>query len=154
MKIKVGIFFGYNGENFLGLQYQRDTANTIENTLHRVLCENGFVLKTNMANLRRIKWSRAGRTDKRVHALCNGISASLEFDDRYIIDRQNKVIDFEKAVKDINAELPFDIRIFTIKKVGKGFDMRHDAASRIYNYIAPLRLFMGKDEQDKVVNEL
>jgi len=118
------------------------------------LCENGFILKTNMANLRRIKWSRAGRTDKRVHALCNGISASLEFDDRYIIDRQNKVIDFEKAVKDINAELPFDIRIFTIKKVGKGFDMRHDAASRIYNYIAPLRLFMGKDEQDKVVNEL
>jgi len=89
-----------------------------------------------------------------VHALCNGISASLEFDDRYIIDRQNKVIDFEQAVKDINAELPFDIRIFTIKKVGKGFDMRHDAASRIYNYIAPLRLFMGKDEQDKVVNEL
>jgi tRNA pseudouridine(38-40) synthase len=77
IKVKVGIFFGYNGESFLGLQYQRDTANTIENTLHRVLCDNGFVLKTNMQNLRRIKWSRAGRTDKKVHALCNGISASL-----------------------------------------------------------------------------
>lgn len=25
IKIKVGIFFGYNGEKFLGLQYQRDT---------------------------------------------------------------------------------------------------------------------------------
>lgn len=101
--MKVGIFFGYNGEKFLGLQYQRDTANTIENILHKVLCNNGFVLKTNQCNLRRIKWSRAGRTDKRVHALCNGISASLEFDDRYIIDRQNKTIDLEKAAKDINA---------------------------------------------------
>jgi tRNA U38,U39,U40 pseudouridine synthase TruA len=30
--------------------------------------------------------------------------------------------------------------------VGKGFDMRHDAASRIYNYIAPLRLFLSKEE--------
>lgn len=29
LKIKVGIFFGYNGEKFLGLQYQRDTENTI-----------------------------------------------------------------------------------------------------------------------------
>lgn len=47
-----------------------------------------------MDNLRRIKWSRAGRTDKKVHALCNGISASLEFDERYIIDREKKVIDF------------------------------------------------------------
>lgn len=68
-----------------------------------MLCDNGFVLKTNMQNLRRIKWSRAGRTDKRVHALCNGISASLEFDDRYIINREKKEIDFEKAAKDINA---------------------------------------------------
>ena len=29
LKIKVGIFFGYNGEKFLGMQYQRDTENTI-----------------------------------------------------------------------------------------------------------------------------
>lgn len=154
LKMKVGIFFGYNGESFLGLQYQRDTANTIENILHRVLCENGFVLKTNQANLRRIKWSRAGRTDKRVHALCNGISVCLEFDNRYILDRESKAVDFEKAARDINAELPFDIRIFTIKKVGKGFDMRHDAASRVYNYIAPLRLFLAKDDQQRVLNEL
>lgn len=87
MKVKVGIFFGYNGESFLGLQYQRDTENTVENIIHKVLCEQGFILKTNMENLKRIKWSRAGRTDKKVHALCNGISASLEFDSRYIIDR-------------------------------------------------------------------
>lgn len=109
-----------------------------------------------MDNLRRIKWSRAGRTDKKVHALCNGISASLEFDERYIIDREKKVIDFEKATKDINAELPFDIRIFTIKKLGKAFDMRHDACSRVYNYIAPLKLFLSQEDYkaQRVLNEL
>jgi tRNA pseudouridine38-40 synthase len=32
--------------------------------------------------------------------------------------------------------------------------MRHDAASRIYNYIAPLRLFLSKEEQGRVLNEL
>lgn len=48
MKVKVGIFFGYNGESFLGLQYQRDTENTVENIIHKVFCEQGFILKTNM----------------------------------------------------------------------------------------------------------
>ena len=79
LKTKVGMFIGYCGEGYLGIQYQRDTENTIENILHKVLFENGFILKSNMESLKRIKWSRAGRTDKGVHALCNGISCSLEF---------------------------------------------------------------------------
>jgi tRNA pseudouridine38-40 synthase len=103
VKTKVGLFFGYNGEKFQGIQYQRDTENTIENILHRVLCNGGFILKTNMESLRRIKWSRAARTDKRVHALCNGVSASLELDERYIIDRAKRDFDLEKVIKDINA---------------------------------------------------
>lgn len=41
-----------------------------------------------------------------------------------------------------------------MKRVGKGFDMRHDAASRVYNYIAPMRLFLHKDHQDRLLNEL
>jgi tRNA pseudouridine(38-40) synthase len=95
--------------------------------------------------LKRIKWSRAGRTDKKVHALCNGISLNMEIDTRYIVDREKKIIDFDKIIKDINAELPYDIRIFIIKKLGKNFDMRHDTFSRIYNYIAPLKLFTSKE---------
>lgn len=39
--------------------------------------ENGFILKTNSDVLKRIAWSRAARTDKKVHALCNGISVKL-----------------------------------------------------------------------------
>lgn len=146
LKIKVGIFFGYNGESFNGMQYQRDTGNTVENIVHKLLLDNGFILRSNAECLKRIKWSRAGRTDKKVHALCNGISASLEFGDRYIIDRAKREIDFERVVNDINEQLPFEIRIFTIKKIGKSFDMRHDAHTRIYNYIAPLRLFLPIEE--------
>jgi tRNA pseudouridine38-40 synthase len=113
-----------------------------------VLCDQGFILRTNMDNLKRIKWSRAGRTDKKVHALCNGISCNLELDDRYIIDRGQRLFDLEKVAKDINADLPIDIRIFAVKRVGKGFDMRHDACSRVYNYLAPLKLFLSREKYE------
>jgi tRNA pseudouridine38-40 synthase len=59
------------------MQYQRDTGNTIENILHKILIEGGFILKLNQDSLKRIHWSRAARTDKKVHALCNGISLRL-----------------------------------------------------------------------------
>jgi len=36
-----------------------------------------------------------------------------------------------------------DIRILVLRKVAKGFDMRHDAKTRIYNYIIPSRLFQS-----------
>lgn len=36
-----------------------------------------------------------------------------------------------------------DIRILALRKVGKSFDMRHDAKTRIYNYIIPSRLFQS-----------
>ena len=48
------------------------------------------------------------------------------------------------------------MRILAIKKVGKGFDMRHDACSRIYNYLAPLKLFLPKEDflKDTQLNEI
>ncbi len=41
------------------------------------MADGGFILKTNQGELKRIHWSRAARTDKKVHALCNGISVKL-----------------------------------------------------------------------------
>jgi tRNA pseudouridine38-40 synthase len=145
IKSKVALFIGYNGCSFKGLQFQRDTDNTVENLLHKVLCQQGFILATNADNLRRIKWSRAGRTDKKVHALCNGISLNLELGERYQLGEERQ-FDVEKVARDINADLPPDVRILAAKKAGKSFDMRHDACSRIYNYIAPLRLFLTKEQ--------
>lgn len=42
---------------------------------------------------------------------------------------------------DINDKLPQDIKILVLRKVGKSFDMRHDAKTRVYNYIIPSKLF-------------
>jgi len=36
-----------------------------------------------------------------------------------------------------------DIRILVLRRVGKNFDMRHDAKTRVYNYIIPSRLFQS-----------
>ena len=44
-------------------------------------------------------------------------------------------------MKYFNSELPIDIRVFAIKKVPKSFDMRHDALTRVYNYIIPAFIF-------------
>ena len=46
-KIKLAFFFGYNGEKFQGMQYQREHENTIENILHKIFVDNGFILLSN-----------------------------------------------------------------------------------------------------------
>ena len=44
-------------------------------------------------------------------------------------------------MKDLNDELPPDIKILAVKKVAKHFDMRQGAKTRIYNYIIPSKMF-------------
>lgn len=39
-----------------------------------------------------------------------------------------------------------DIRIFAIQKVARGFDMRHDALTRVYNYIIPTYIFQKPED--------
>jgi tRNA U38,U39,U40 pseudouridine synthase TruA len=39
-----------------------------------------------------------------------------------------------------------DIRIFSIMRVAKSFDMRHDALTRVYNYIIPLYIFQKYED--------
>lgn len=70
-------------------------------------------------------------------------------------DWGNRIIDLDRAVKDINIKLPQDIRIFAMKRVGKAFDVRYNACSRIYNYICPMNLFLSKREfaEGKVLTE-
>lgn len=52
---------------------------------------------------------------------------------------------------DLNEKLPQDIKILVLRRVGKSFDMRHDAKTRVYNYILPSKLFQPfekfKEEQ-------
>lgn len=167
-KAKLALFFGYNGENYRGMQFQRNHEgfSTVENTLHDILFKEHFILESNTNNLQRIKWSRAARTDKKVHALCNAISAKLEIDKKYMKpeDRDNvpmsvlmapctkyHLIDYDRIIGELNSVLPPDMRLFAIKKVTRNFDIRHDAKCRRYNYLLPTFVFQDwKDIQDSV----
>ena len=62
------------------------------------------------------------------------------------MDRETKEVNYNRIIKDLNDELPRDICILAIRRVGKSFDMRHDAKTRIYNYIIPSRLFQPIDD--------
>lgn len=110
-----------------------------------------------MSQPKRVKWSRAARTDKKVHALCNAISLKLEISPKYINreegdqdkdrplnkldDKEN--IDFSKIIMELNSSLPKDIRLYAMRKVTKRFDIRHDAKYRLYQYLIPSFVFQS-----------
>jgi len=59
---------GYNGINFHGSQKNIDVR-TIEGEIEDVLFKMKLISKFNYGDLNKISWTRATRTDKRVHAL-------------------------------------------------------------------------------------
>lgn len=150
----MAIFFGYNGENYNGLQWQNaPDVRTIENVIQQALFDRGFILETNMSEPKRVKWSRAARTDKKVHALCNAISLKLEISPKYINNSTDKPlnkledkenIDFSKILMELNSTLPKDIRLYAMRKVTKRFDIRHDAKYRLYQYLLPSFVFQSE----------
>lgn len=59
------------------------------------------------------------------------------------MEEGSRELNYNRIIKDLNDQLPMDIRILALRRVGKSFDMRHDAKTRIYNYIIPSRLFQS-----------
>ena len=86
LRVKVIIFYGYNGSQFQGSQYQKDTKNTVEFELEQGLLESDLLSKNNFNNHYKTEWNRGSRTDKGVHALCNNVSCKLEVHIKYIQD--------------------------------------------------------------------
>lgn len=80
-KRKVAIVFGYSGEHYCGLQWNRlHDYPTVEEALLKALCETGMVSWENFCNPKvqpLLNFERASRTDKGVHALCNVVSVRL-----------------------------------------------------------------------------
>lgn len=75
-KVWLALFFGYNGQNFCGMQHQREEAvQSIEKLIVTTLHKEGFLATKNFGELvKNYKFGRAARTDKGVHAVVNGIS--------------------------------------------------------------------------------
>lgn len=104
----------YDGSRYNGWQKQNDTANTIQQILTDVISD--YVNET-------IKLIGSGRTDAGVHALAQ----TANF-------RCRKSIDEQDFTEELNAALPFDIRVNSVEHVLGSFHARHSAAKKVYVY--------------------
>ncbi|KAM3144724.1 hypothetical protein pb186bvf_003033 [Paramecium bursaria] len=167
-KQKVLLIFGYNGKNYHGLQVQKSEVDTVESKLYDALKATNMVGVAKIGDLQQLAWSRGARTDKGVHALCNGIAVKLCFGKQHLIqdvkeqqleqieqEQQKKFkkgedkfkINFKTVMNELNSNLPLDIKIHSIKLTTQGFDVRKWARSRIYEYIIPTAVYGEEPEK-------
>eukprot|EP00938_MAST-03A_sp_MAST-3A-sp1_P006822 g6822.t1 len=127
---KFALIVGYNGEGFWGSQ-TNPKVRTVERDLERGLYDAGLISRNNFSNglnLNKIKWSRAARTDKGVHALGNLFVMKLA-----LIEN----VDYPKL---INKHLPKSIRVFKCQRVTKGFSAKNACTDRSYEYLLPVSM--------------
>ena len=127
--------------------------------LERALHNAGMLSEDNFGDLKKIGWSRASRTDKGVHAAANGISCKvnirenvLEEGVRFDPDSLSKkaqgknFISKEKMVTALNDALKQenwdkDVRVLSVRRVTKKFDIKLSTKSRTYEYMIPAKMF-------------
>lgn len=134
-KKKVALLVAYRGSNYQGLQINEDAV-TVEAEVELALHLSGGISKNNFGNLRKVAWSRAGRTDKGVHAAAQIITLKLAY-----ATGQEK-----ETIEEINRYLPEDIRAFDIVRTPKSFDARERCTGRRYEYIMPTYVLAPKDD--------
>lgn len=125
MKRKVGLIVGYNGEGFLGLQYNKD-LNTIEKCVLEALLKHECITEINSLDTKKIELKSSSRTDKGVHASFNLISAKI------IVEPSKEL--FEKLREELKHH---NIHLYKLIKLTKRFVGHKMARSRIYKYIVP-----------------
>ncbi|EGB05282.1 hypothetical protein AURANDRAFT_12283, partial [Aureococcus anophagefferens] len=136
-KRKLALLLGYRGANYYGLQKQSKESDlpTIELALQEALNRAGAVHEGNQGDLSKIGWSRAARTDKRVSAARQVVSAKLEVEND----------DVPALLERLNGELPDDIKVFDAVRVIKGFNCKQSCDRRHYTYLLPTFL-LAPDE--------
>ncbi|HRW35349.1 MAG TPA: tRNA pseudouridine(38-40) synthase TruA [Thermotogota bacterium] len=111
---RVMAVFAYDGRNFSGYQFQhgqRTVQGEFEKALNRIFkCE--------------METYGAGRTDTGVHAYGQVITFMVKYETMYDHDVKNA----------LNANLPPDIYVRSVKTVEERFNPRFDATRRIYHY--------------------
>jgi tRNA pseudouridine38-40 synthase len=113
--MRVKLVIAYNGKNFLGLQSQSYTNNTILGTLQKCLATLGI----------HTKLVASGRTDKEVHATRQVIH----------FDLPHYWNDINKLERTLKHQLPQTIMIRNISFVSEDFHARYGAKRRVYRYI-------------------
>lgn len=137
-KKKVAILLGFNGSKYHGMQFN-PPHKTIESELFNAFKETKLVSKENLSDLFKVKFMRACRTDKGVHAL--GQVVSLK-----IIWRYGDLPDL--GASELNKVLPDDIRVWAIKRVKSSFHAKNETSGRIYEYVMPTYMLGPADEKE------
>ena len=107
------IHLGYDGNDFSGWQRQKDTPETIQETIEETL--------TNIFK-KKISAYGCGRTDAGVHA--SQYVIQIELDEEPSFDLKFR----------LNKTLPRSIAVFEIIQVKENQHVRYDAVARTYDY--------------------
>ena len=158
------LVFGYLGTGFHGMQKQGGSGNpdlpTVEGVLERALIACHAIDIKDGKLERKVRWSRAARTDKGVHAVAQLIAAKMrlpEVDSKPVVTSQEMYpltettllapsstehLQQKKLVNLLQDQLDKTgyhdrIRIFSLYRVTKSFDARLQCFSRAYLYVLP-----------------
>ncbi|OTB17792.1 hypothetical protein K445DRAFT_315543 [Daldinia sp. EC12] len=122
-KRKVAVMIGYAGTGYHGLQINHKEK-TIEGDIFAALVAAKAISKANADDPRKSSFVRCARTDKGVHAAGNMISLKL-------------IIEDPDVVKNINENLPPQIRVWGIQRTNNAFSCYQACDSRWYEYLMP-----------------
>lgn len=135
-KKKMAICFGYCGAEYFGMQ-MNPGMKTLEQYLERAIFRAGGISRTNLGYFQKIGWSRCARTDKGVSALSQVVSLNMVMPP----DKTEA-----KVVEELNANLPTDMRVFSVTATTKSFDAKNACAKRRYHYLLPSFMLMPPDQ--------
>ncbi|CAO3628055.1 unnamed protein product [Cunninghamella echinulata] len=130
-KKKVALLFGFNGSGYQGLQFNPNIQ-SIEQELYTAIYKAGLISTSNATDPKKVKWGRAARTDKGVHAVGNVISLKL------MINEEEKI----NIAQRINNYLPPQIRVWGYISTTKSFHAKNQCDSRKYEYLLPTYTLM------------
>ncbi|KAJ3426103.1 tRNA pseudouridine synthase a [Anaeramoeba flamelloides] len=135
-KRRVAVIFGYLGTGYHGLQIQyggQNVIKTIELELVNAFAKIGAISEENKVDIKKVGWSRAGRTDKGVHAARQCVVFKMA-----MIDTEKKVVGM------VNSVLPRDIRVWGIQRVTRTFNAQRRCDYRKYQFLLPTFLLTEK----------
>ncbi len=128
LKLKVAIFFGYNGTKFYGLQkVEENKLPTVEGALEKALHEIGLIPAFNYGNLAESSWGRGSRTDKGVHAALNTIKCKVFVPERFLKkEAEKKPQEAIPETKDDGKELKGEVDVKETKEGTDGQNGQQD----------------------------